>query len=281
MTRQFSMCTPEIYYDPNTQTRMLQRRRHTDHQWIFNLIAGVSKNEEVFIENEDWMLCRDRHPGSEDRFLVIFKDTSLYTMRELNDTHIPMLMQVQRMCRQFLATHARDELNAWRLYFNYLPSVLQLHLHVSRSTSHYNNRMQPLACVVRNVRRDPRYYASAIILTSTFNRGAEHQRDRMRSALRNGVGAECSEHQDNWRSVIHKHMKKNTSNVHTSETIYESSPCANGGQVDTWLASVPAATHKYRRMPPSTNRNTKKRTSSLRTFTQDTPIFPCKCVLGI
>lgn len=257
MTRQFSMCTPEIYYDPNMQTRMLQRRRQADHQWIFDLIDGVRKNEEVFIENDDWMLCRDRHPGSEDRFLVIFKDTSLYTIRELNDTHIPMLMQVQLVCRQFLDTHARDETNTWRLYFNYLPSVLQLHLHVSRSTSHCNNRIQPLACVVRNLHKDPSYYATAIILTSTFNRASDYQRNRLRSAMRTGVCAEDPEHQDNWRSVAPKHTKRTPSNMHKPETIYELRPYTKDGIGNSWCVTV--GPHKYRRMPPTTIRKPHKK----------------------
>lgn len=278
MTRQFSMCTPETYYDPGMQTRMLQRRRQADHQWIFDLIDGVGKNEEVFIENDDWMLCRDRHPGSEDRFLVIFKDTSLYTIRELSDAHIPMLMQVQLVCRQFLDTHARDETNTWRLYFNYLPSVLQLHLHVSRSTSPCNNRIQPLACVVRNLRKNPKYYTTAIILTSTFNRASDYQRDRLRSAVRIGARADALEHQDNWRSVAPKHTKRNTSN-HVPETIHESRPYANEDNRHSWCMTV--GPHKYRRMPPNSMHNLRKKTNSLKKFTHDTPIFPSKCVLGI
>lgn len=183
MIRPTSICSPDTYYDTDIHSRMLQRRQHADHKWIFNLLAGQAKDEEVFFENEQWMLCRDRHPGPEDRFLVVFKDTSLYTLRELNSTHVAMLVQVQNACRQFLReTYQNDPYtqHTWRLYFNYMPSVIQLHLHVARCTSHCSTRIQPLGCVIRNIRDNPAYHASALIMTCS-NKPAEHSRMRYRA----------------------------------------------------------------------------------------------------
>lgn len=183
-TRPTSICSPETYYDTEIHSRMLQRRHHVDHKWIFDLLAGQAKDEEIFVDNKQWMLCRDRHIGPEDRYLVVFKDTSLYTLRELNSTHLPMLVQVQNACRQFLReTYQNDAYtkHTWRLYFNYMPSVMQLHLHVARFTSHCSTRIQPLGCVIRNIRENPAYYASALIMMCS-NKPAEHSRMRYRPA---------------------------------------------------------------------------------------------------
>lgn len=183
-TRPTSICSPDTYYDASVHHRMLQRRQQTEHRWIFDLMAGHATNEEIFIENEEWMLCRDRHPGPEDRFLVVFKDTSLYTIRELHGAHVPMLLNVQNACRRFLQEHCAHDANtphAWRLYFNYMPSVLQLHLHVSRHTSHCSTRIQPLCCVIRNIQSNPQHYTTALIMTCS-NRPTEHARVRHRAA---------------------------------------------------------------------------------------------------
>lgn len=177
MTRPTSICSPETYYEPGAHARMLQRRQQPEHQWIFDLLAGRASGEEVFIDNSQWMLCRDRHPGAEDRFLVVFKDTTLHTIRELRSAHVPMLLEVQHACRRFLKEHGLDRPpHGWRLYFNYMPSVLQLHLHVARSTAHSSTRIQPLACVVRHIRDNPIHYATALFVVCS--RPAEHSRRR-------------------------------------------------------------------------------------------------------
>jgi len=173
MKRIETVSTPESYFDPVNQHRMKLKRQHDDHRWVFELLTGIARGEEIFIDTDDWMLCRDRHPGTEHRFLVVFRDTSLYTIRDLNGSHLPMLMQIQEACRYFLSTRYEDSRRAnggWRLYFNYMPSVLQLHLHVSRTTPHYSSRVQPLCCVVRNLRANPNHYRECLMLTGYMTR---------------------------------------------------------------------------------------------------------------
>ena len=45
--------------------------------------------ERIYLDKTAFMLCRDIHPGTDTRYLVIFKDTSLKTIRDL--THFPVL----------------------------------------------------------------------------------------------------------------------------------------------------------------------------------------------
>ena len=176
ITRTEVVSIPETYFDADSQHRMTLKRQQADHKWIFDLLDGVALDEHVFIDTAEWMLCRDRHPGPEERFLVVFKDTSLYTIRDLNDTHVPMLMHVQRECRRFLSTHRcrhgprHGGTEDWRLYFNFMPSVLQLHLHVSRTTQLYSSRVQPLSCVVRNLLAHPCHYQTCLLLTGYTTR---------------------------------------------------------------------------------------------------------------
>lgn len=139
-------------------------RREQDHKWIFDLISGLYDDEDeiVYIENEDWILSEDIHTGQDIRYLVVFKDTSLHTIRNLTSDHIPMLMQVQRQCKMFINKH--HDTTGWKLHFNYMPSTLQLHLHLSKPTSYNTPRAQPLSCVIRNLRLDSNYYRDSLII---------------------------------------------------------------------------------------------------------------------
>jgi diadenosine tetraphosphate (Ap4A) HIT family hydrolase len=172
--RRLAICDPMEFWSSGMQEYIQHTRSRPDHGWIFDLVDGLENDplEEILIYNEDWILCRDRHPsrqiGSAMRYLVIFKDTTLHTIRDLTRLHIPMLMQVQKQCRQFLL--ALPDTGSWRMYFNYMPSVFQLHLHISSHEAHTNNREQPLGCVIRNLHTNPFYYANALIATKYYGK---------------------------------------------------------------------------------------------------------------
>lgn len=137
--------------------------------WIYNLIESrYSDNEEqVLIENDEWCMCIDKHPGDDTRYLVVFKDTSLRTIRDLCKSDIDMLTVMYRRLRAYFLKEGNTLPLNW--YFHYMPSVFQLHLHINnKSISHLNVRTHRLAHVVRNLKIDGDWYKKALILT---NRG--------------------------------------------------------------------------------------------------------------
>ena len=58
--------------------------------------------ERIYLDKTAFMLCRDIHPGTDTRYLVIFKDTSLKTIRDLTGDHVKLLTEVQATISQFL-----------------------------------------------------------------------------------------------------------------------------------------------------------------------------------
>jgi hypothetical protein len=101
--------------------------------------------------------------GDDQRYLVIFKDTALKTIRDLAQTHVPMLEHVRRAVRAWLAHHDPGD---YVMYFHFMPSVFQLHLHVRRSTCCRTHvRIQPIQNVIANLRKTPDHYQNALILT--------------------------------------------------------------------------------------------------------------------
>ena len=79
----YFICFPEQYYHKTMQHVIAANRRHRDQAWIFDLIHGTAKHdrEVIYIDTEQWLLCS--HPESDVRFLVVFKDLRLHSIRDL------------------------------------------------------------------------------------------------------------------------------------------------------------------------------------------------------
>ena len=162
------MCSPEIYNSEVMQNYVRQRREDKDKQWIYKLIEGNwSGDELVYVDQDDFMLCRDIHPGTDQRYLVVFKDLTLQTIRDLRQTHVDLLETVTEKVNVFLREHHRDNCQDYRIFFHYTPSVFQLHAHVSIPGQHnQSTRIHPISSLIRNLRKSSLWYHNALILIS-------------------------------------------------------------------------------------------------------------------
>ena len=132
-----------------------------------NGVAISMMDTESFIDTPEWIMCSNIHAGVDDRYLVVFKDQRLRTVRDLRGSDVDMLLSMNKRVREFLRKTHPLVANKFKIFFHYLPSVFQLHAHVSTKRLAFNmNRRQPLACVVRNLLFDDQYYKHALILTS-------------------------------------------------------------------------------------------------------------------
>ena len=161
MRSAFFVCSPEIYDSEAVQNRILEARSHADHAWIFN----IREREQILLDRPLYSLCCDKpRYQSGPRFLIIFHRSSLHALRDLRGKHAALLRQAAHDSQKYLKQHYPKE--EWVFYFNYVPSVFQLHAHVcpAHSTRHAS-RSHNLFRVVRNIERDSEYYAKALILT--------------------------------------------------------------------------------------------------------------------
>ena len=161
------VCAPELYYSAEVQSFVKVQRTDPSKTWIFQLIDGTyNRSEEtVLLSTADWVLCIDRHPGSDRRYLVVFKDRTLHTIRDLRQCHVAMLIDMQRqVLRKLKEIDPRSHAFQW--FFHYFPSVFQLHLHISSRMQSTNVRVQKLRHVLRNLLQDTMWYHDALLLTS-------------------------------------------------------------------------------------------------------------------
>lgn len=180
--RATSICCPMLFEGAAFQSKVAANRAAVSQRWIFELIDGQFRaNENVFLDEAAWMLVQGHsHCAHEMRYLVVFKDLGLHTIRDLRQAHVPMLVDAWRKVKRFVA--ARHEADAsFQFYFHYMPSVFQLHMHVCMSSTLDVNRTQRLACVLRNIRTVDTWYRDALILFAAPRPGrvnAENCADR-------------------------------------------------------------------------------------------------------
>jgi len=162
------ICSPHEYFEKASQERIAGNRAHKAQQWIFELIAGrIDASETVFIDRAEWMLVLNNRPAAppvERRYLVIFKDTALHSLRHLHAGHKALLEEVAGAVRAFLAGAHPQRHREFQSYFHYMPSVFQLHMHVSIAKATDTGRVHALGLVRRNLGVKSSWYREALML---------------------------------------------------------------------------------------------------------------------
>lgn len=122
--------TRASHESPRRQASLQAQRDSPGHQWIAQVARGELEKEDVLIEDPDFLVLPDTRKRNawgdgEQRtvnLLVIFRDPSLRTIRDLRGEHLPVLGRISgdvlgRVCE---ITGVPE--NEVYCYFNYLPS---------------------------------------------------------------------------------------------------------------------------------------------------------------
>ena len=160
----YFICCPEQYYNKATQHAIVANRRHRDQAWIFDLISGAAKHERevIYIDTDEWLLCS--HPDSDVRFLVVFKDLRLHSIRDLRHKHASVLRDVNRQVTAFLRGRFPKDFPKFKFFFHYLPSVFQLHMHVCLQHTGDALRIHSMQSVIHRLDTDNLWFQKALIL---------------------------------------------------------------------------------------------------------------------
>ena len=166
------VCSPEDY---QRMSNFIQGECvDVNNRWIYQIIDKQWHylDEDVFLDTEHWVMVKNKYHASatDFRLLIIFKDKSLKTIRELRGKHVPLLKQISASVTHFMQCNNVED---FFMYFHYLPSVFQLHLHVHANSTYVqkiskqNDRIHPLHTVVHNLQCNSEHYAQALILTKS------------------------------------------------------------------------------------------------------------------
>jgi len=122
--------TPEMYYT-NIYPKIIKQNLN----WINNIMSGTKESEHVIYNDNDIILIPDLKWNNkiidDMYYLVIFKNNNLKSIRDLDQTHLPLLDKVKEICTKKIKELHNIDSNKLRLYFHYHPSFWQLHLHIN------------------------------------------------------------------------------------------------------------------------------------------------------
>ena len=156
----YLICSPSVYDLKSCQKEIDKSRKLQQNRWIFDVDHSI--DEYVICKHDQFTLCRDILK-TENKYLIIYKDPNLRTIRDLRECHIDLLLDSINTTMEYMKT-LHDHKN-WSIYFNYFPSNFQLHAHVVPNKSKVFVRSHNIHRVIKNLRRDGLHYANALIFT--------------------------------------------------------------------------------------------------------------------
>eukprot|EP00915_Cephaloidophora_sp_WS-2016_P004814 GHVH01006424.1.p1 GENE.GHVH01006424.1~~GHVH01006424.1.p1 ORF type:complete len:313 (-),score=48.75 GHVH01006424.1:1703-2608(-) len=141
-------------------------------KWVDEIISGEKADRVIFRDETPgigFILCADMRWNyrSMDRdkdvyLLLLVKDESLKTIRDLTDSHIPLLTNMKKSTEVVMEEMFKIKHNTFRFFFHYHPSFMHLHCHVnSHRMLNYGSmvdRAHLLDDVVDNLKLDGQYY---------------------------------------------------------------------------------------------------------------------------
>lgn len=157
--------TPDLYETFKTSINSI------DNVWIDNIINKKSETDKIIFENESFIILPDfKWNGTIDNLylLLIAKDQTLKSIRDLRAHHIPLLTDMIDKTKCLLKDKYDLDITNVRMYFHYRPSVWQLHLHINNinCTKIFTcsvERAHSIINVINNLRSDDSYYNKAIL----------------------------------------------------------------------------------------------------------------------
>lgn len=139
--------------------------------WVSDIFTGVATGEIIYKETDDYFLMPDFKWDQQPNhlyLLVLFKDLTLKSIRDLNQSHLNMLNRVSEDISQYISDQYNLDRNKFRMFFHYQPSAWQLHLHIQHIDSLITKttmicRAHLLSDIVRNICLKDDYYKTATL----------------------------------------------------------------------------------------------------------------------
>jgi m7GpppX diphosphatase len=149
---------------------ILPKINKIDKTWIINILDKKTENDKIIYENDDFILIPDITMQSNDinndinkiHYLAISKNKTIMSIRDLNETHISILENIDLLGKKIISNKYNLAPNEIRSYLHYYPSVWLLHIHFDICNS-YNHFSKLDSChlihnIIENIKICNNYY---------------------------------------------------------------------------------------------------------------------------
>ncbi|KAG8034405.1 hypothetical protein G9C98_007481, partial [Cotesia typhae] len=166
--------TPELYENV-TLPYMKNLVSIQNIDWVYRILNGESEQEQTLHIDKDestgYVLVKDSKWQSEEiseMHILAFTKQKLMTIRELNETHLPLLKKIKKEGTEIITKKYSDvSAEKLRIFFVYLPSTFHLHVHFITDTAEAAetllDRMHLLSTVINNIELVPDYYQKSTL----------------------------------------------------------------------------------------------------------------------
>ena len=160
--------TPELY---QTVTLPHLQSQQFSLQWVYNVLEHKKEVDRIIFEDPDtdvgFILAQDsKWSGksvSDLHCLAIVHKRGIKSLRDLNQSHLPLLRNIQKECTQAIVDKYGLSPSQVRMYFHYQPSYYHLHVHVTPPGRIFRSRQNLLEKVISNIEQDPCYYSKTTL----------------------------------------------------------------------------------------------------------------------
>jgi m7GpppX diphosphatase len=149
-------------------TNTLPKINKIDKTWIINILDKKTEYDKIIYENEHFILMPDITMQSIDNninkihFLAISKNQNIMSIRDLNETHIPILEEIDSLGKKIIGNKYDLSSNEIRSYVHYYPSVWLLHIHfdLCNTQNHFSNldTCYLIHNIIENIKICNKYY---------------------------------------------------------------------------------------------------------------------------
>ena len=135
--------------------------------WLINILEGRAEQENIILSRPEWILTKDYKQdniGQKENFhyLALFFDTSLRSIRDLEEKHLPLLKEVLQLGVEAISKELSVPSSEIRVYFHYLPTFFLMHVHFDHVKEEgpgvLTERAHMLSTVISNLELMPDYY---------------------------------------------------------------------------------------------------------------------------
>ena len=138
-------------------------------QWIHNILEG--KAEKILIQTKDFIIKKNYKYVNNDNILDFigfpFNGDNIRSLRDLNETHLPLLESFYNDGKKLIAEKYNCKPNELRAFLHYPPSFYYLHIHYLHvSLENFTacvNRAIDLNEVIQNIKLKNNYYQTITI----------------------------------------------------------------------------------------------------------------------
>ena len=156
----------ETYNDYITNT--VPKINKIDKTWIINILNKKAEYDKIIYENDNFILMPDITMQSNEKninkihFLAISKNQNIMSIRDLNESHIPILEEIDSIGKKIISDKYNIDATEIRSYVHYYPSVWLLHIHfdLCNTQNHFSNldTCHLIHNIIENIKMCNNYY---------------------------------------------------------------------------------------------------------------------------